>query len=32
MPAMADVIAGHTMLTENHLISPEIYLDSTVKH
>jgi hypothetical protein len=30
--AINEVIAGHKVLTENHLISPEIYLDSTLRY
>ena len=30
--AITEFIAGHTILTGNHLISPEIYLDSILRH
>jgi hypothetical protein len=30
--AITEVIAGHTIPIENHLILLEIYLDSTLRH
>jgi hypothetical protein len=30
--AITEVIAGHMIPTENHLISSKIYVDSTLRH